>query len=325
MEALVTELEAHLSHPERLLRGVSLRSLTTLRVGGAADYYYRATTAEELAQVSAAAQKLAVPYSVLGLGSNVLISDAGVRGLVIHAACSRMRVGPLTTVECGAPLQDLFLAAAQAGLTGLEFAVGIPGTVGGALVSNAGAYQASIGGLVETVDVSEGGRRRTVGPEWMEFSYRDSCLRQGKREAVLLAVALNLRPGRPADIYALARECQSRRRPVQPPGPSAGSFFKNVSDAGLVARLPGLREDLREAEVVPAGYLIMEAGLKGATEGGAVVSRKHANFLMNRGDATAADLRRLASRVKRVVVDRFGVTLQEEVLYFGDWSGFDEG
>ncbi len=293
---------------------------TTLRVGGTADAYYRAADSDELAEVAGLAQRESVPYEVLGLGSNVLLSDRGVRGLVLHFTCSAMSIGPTTVVDCGASFQDLFLATAQAGLSGLEFAVGIPGTVGGALVSNAGAYRANIEDLIESIEVVEGGERKTVEPQWMEFSYRDSCLRKGTKSGLLLQVTLRLTQDNPKAIYDRARDFQLQRRLKQPPGPSAGSFFKNVYDDPLLERLPDLPAHLLEARVVPAGYLIAAAGLKGTRVGGAAIAHRHANFLMNLHGATAADIRSLADLVKKRVAAEFGVLLEEEVLYFGDWT-----
>ncbi len=316
----IETFRSHLSRPEAVLRCVSLRSRTTLFVGGPAQYLVTTYDGDQLAEAAALAQQLAVPYTVLGSGSNVLVSDRGVPGLVIHACTGRMQVGEVTRADCGVWFQDLFLAAAQAGLSGLEFAVGIPGTVGGALVSNAGAYRANIGDLVTGLEVVEGGQRRQVGPEWLEFSYRDSCLRRGTRQGVLVSVTLRLTPDDPFAIYARASEFQRQRRMKQPPGPSAGSFFKNVYDRALAERMPTLPEEMKQAGVVPAGYLITEAGLKGETIGGAWVSPMHANFLMNRCGASAQDLRKLAELVKRRVHDRFGVLLEEEVLYLGDWG-----
>lgn len=313
------QLRERISRPPGLLSNVPLREHTTLLAGGAAEWYYAAYTAEELAEVACLAQSLALPYVVLGLGSNVLVSDKGVRGLVIHARCARIDVGPQTTAECGAAFQDLFLKSAQASLAGLSFAVGIPGTVGGALVSNAGAYRSNIGDLVESIEVAEGGERKRVGPDWMEFAYRDSCLRRGTRKGVLLRVTLRLEEGSSKEIYEQARDFQRQREAKQPPGPSAGSFFKNVYSKELAGRLPDMPDGLREAGVVPAGYLIAAAGLKGTSVGGACVSHRHANYLLNTGGATAAAIRALAERVKAEVHTRFGVMLEEEVLYLGDW------
>ncbi len=307
--------------PSHLRFQEPLAEYTTLRVGGPAELFYKAVNIEEFAQVASAAHRLNVPTFILGLGSNLLVSDRGVRGLVIYNCCRRIEVGEVTFSESGAPFQQLFLKTAQAELSGLEFAVGIPGTVGGALVSNAGAFRANICDLVETIDLVVEGERRLVGKEWMQFSYRDSILRRpNPPRAAILAVTLRLRRGNRREIFARARDYQRWRIERQPPNPSAGSFFKNVYDAELAQRLPSLPPTLREAGVVPAGYLIAEAGLKGRRVGGAMVSQKHANFLINAGGATASDLRRLADTVKRVVYDKFGVVLEEEVLTVGEWN-----
>ena len=307
--------------PSHLRLQEPLAEYTTLRVGGPAELFYKAVNIEEFAQVASAAHRLNVPTFILGLGSNLLVSDRGVRGLVIYNCCRRIEVGEVTFSESGAAFQQLFLKTAQAELSGLEFAVGIPGTVGGALVSNAGAFRANICDLVETIDLVVEGERRLVGKEWMQFSYRDSILRRpNPPRAAILAVTLRLRRGNRREIFARARDYQRWRIERQPPNPSAGSFFKNVYDAELAQRLPSLPPTLREAGVVPAGYLIAEAGLKGRRVGGAMVSQKHANFLINAGGATASDLRRLADTVKRVVYDKFGVVLEEEVLTVGEWN-----
>ncbi len=307
--------------PSHLRLNEPLKNYTTLRVGGPADLFYRAIDIEEFAQVVIAAHQLRVPTFILGLGSNLLVSDKGIRGLVVYNCCRRIEVGEITFSESGASFQLLFLKTAQAGLSGLEFAVGIPGTVGGALISNAGAFRENIGDLVETIDVVVEGERQRVTKEWMQFSYRDSILRRpDPPRAAILAVTLRLRRGDRRQIFAKARELQRWRIERQPPNPSAGSFFKNVYDAELAQKLPGLPATLREVGVVPAGYLIAEAGLKGTRVGGAMVSVKHANFLINAGGATATDIRQLADLVKQVVLDKFGVLLEEEVLTVGDWS-----
>ncbi len=307
--------------PSHLHLNEPLDQYTTLRVGGPADLFYRATEVEEFAQVVISAHRMNIPTFILGLGSNLLISDRGIRGLVVYNCCRRICVGELTYSESGASFQQLFLKTAQAGLSGLEFAVGIPGTVGGALVSNAGAFRENICDLVENIDIVVEGERKLVGREWMQFSYRDSILRRpNPPRAAILAVTLRLRPGDRRQIFAKARELQRWRIERQPPNPSAGSFFKNVYDADLAQRLPNLPPALKEAGVVPAGYLIAEAGLKGLRIGGAMVSPKHANFLINAGGATATDLRCLADTVKQVVYEKFGVVLEEEVLTVGEWE-----
>ncbi|OYT69853.1 MAG: UDP-N-acetylenolpyruvoylglucosamine reductase [Armatimonadetes bacterium JP3_11] len=318
--------EALLEPLSRLCIGVPrraepLRRHTTLRVGGPAALFYKTRDLEEFARISLWAHQNAVPVFVMGHGSNILVSDRGLPALVLYNACERMEIGEETYAETGVSFRELFLKTAQAGLSGLEFAVGIPGTLGGALVSNAGAYRSNIADLLIEIDlVSEGVRKRTP-PRWMQFSYRDSLLRRPNAPPTsLLAVRLRLKPDRRRDILMRAREFQRQRILKQPPESSAGSFFKNVYNRALAEQLPNLPTPIREAGVVPAGYLIEACGLKGYAVGGACVSRKHANFLINRGWATASDFDRLARHIERVVYETYGVQLEREVLRVGDWE-----
>jgi UDP-N-acetylmuramate dehydrogenase len=298
---------------------------TTLKVGGPARWFWGASNVDDLARVLGACTRHDVPYLFVGHGSNLLMSDAGYDGLVIQNRCKGTRIGPETYAESGVSFGSLFAQTARAGLSGLEWAIGIPGTLGGALVSNAGAYRGNIGPLVHTVRVFADGADQVVGPEWMEFSYRDSRLRRsGIGRTVILSCTLALESGdSPGDIMARAKEYQAQRRAKQPLAPSAGSFFKNVNDKALADSLPTLPAALKDAGVIPAGFLIELCGLKGVREGGAQVAEKHANFLINADGATASDLRRLAARVKKTVEEKFSVTLEEEVLYVGDWGGCD--
>ncbi len=299
---------------------------TTLKVGGPARWFWQAADVETLAQVLAVCTEAGLPYLFIGHGSNLLMSDAGYDGLVIQNRCKGCTVGDTTEAESGVSFGSLFLQTARAGYAGLEWAIGIPGTVGGALVSNAGAYRGNIGPLVSSVRVFSNGQDQTVGPEWMEFSYRDSRLRRGGWDGtVVLSCTLALTErGDPDTIIAQAKEYQAQRRAKQPYAPSAGSFFKNVQSHALAESLDTLPGGMKAAGVVPAGFLSEACGLKGLRVGGAEVSEKHANFLVNAGGATASDLRALASKVKSIVYERFGVTLEEEVLYVGDWSGWPE-
>lgn len=304
---------------------VSLRPHTTLKAGGAAQWFARARDVDELAHLALGAQREGAPFFVLGWGSNVLPSDRGVPGLVIWntARTAEFAADGTAVVDCGCGFQDLFLMAAQRGLGGLEFAVGIPGTLGGALVSNAGAYRSNVSRLVEGLEVAQAGERRWMEPAWMEFAYRDSILRRPDPPAcALLRVRMRFAPREPKAIYDEAREYQRQRISKQPAPASAGSFFKNVNDPELAERLPNLPDSLVAAGVVPAGYLIEHAGLAGARHGGAQFSRRHANFIVNVGAATASEIRSLAELAKRVVFERYGVLLEEEVLYLGDWSGW---
>ena len=304
----------------------SMARHTTLKVGGPARWFWAASEVDTLAQVLSLCTQHDIPYLFIGHGSNLLMSDSGYDGLVIQNRCKTTRVGDETYTESGVSFGSLFYQTARAGYTGLEWAIGIPGTVGGALVSNAGAYRGNIGPLVQLVRVFADGEDQTVGPEWMAFSYRDSRLRRsGIGRTVILSCNLRL-PGRddPEAITARAKEYQAQRRAKQPFAPSAGSFFKNVNDKSLAESLPSLPASLKEAGVVPAGFLIEACGLKGLKVGGAESSHTHANFLINAGGATASDLRSLAGEIKKKVHDRFDVTLEEEVLYVGDWSAWED-
>ncbi|GBC93060.1 UDP-N-acetylenolpyruvoylglucosamine reductase [bacterium HR15] len=317
-DALAQQLSPLCSRP--LLRNEPMRRHTTLRVGGPATLFYRVSELDEFARISEWAQSHQVPTFIMGHGSNILVSDTGIHALVIYNACERAVIGKETYAETGIPIRELFLKAAQQGLSGLEFAVGIPGTLGGALVSNAGAYRQNIADLLIEIDLVSEGKRQRVSPDWMQFSYRDSRLRRPcAPPTALLAVRMCLKPDAKRAIFARARHLQRQRIEKQPPESSAGSFFKNVYDHALAQRLPGLPTPLREAGVVPAGFLIEACGLKGYQIGGACVSRKHANFLINRGDATASDFYQLAQKVKQAVHEQFGVWLEEEVLYVG-WT-----
>jgi UDP-N-acetylmuramate dehydrogenase len=302
-------------------RAEPLRRHTTLRVGGPAALFYKTRDLEEFARISLWAHQNAVPVFVMGHGSNILVSDRGFPALVLYNACERMEIGEETYAETGVSFRELFLKTAQAGLSGLEFAVGIPGTLGGALVSNAGAYRSNIADLLIEIDLVSEGVRKRVPPGWMQFSYRDSLLRRPDAPPTsLLAVRMRLKPDRRHDILKRAREFQLQRILKQPPESSAGSFFKNVYDRALAEQLPNLPMPMREAGVVPAGYLIEACGLKGYAVGGACVSRKHANFLINRGWATASDFDRLARHIECVVYETYGVQLEREVLRVGDWE-----
>ncbi len=306
-------------------RGVSLKTYATLRAGGAAEYFAIAESSNELADIAIAAQQQGAKSTILGWGSNILPSDDGVPGLVIINNARRIAVARSGEVlaDAGCGFQELFLKAAQSNLAGLEYAVGIPGTVGGALVSNAGAYRSCVSEFLTGIDVVADGERKWVEPEFMHFSYRDSLLRREDPPAVaLLRIRMQLPQGNPKQIYDEAREYQRQRISKQPPPASAGSFFKNVNDKALAESLPSLPISLQKAGIVPAGYLIEAAGLKGFRMGGAMLGNRHANFILNVANATASEIRRLALSAKGKVKEQFGVGLEEEVLYLGDWSRF---
>ncbi len=256
-------------------------------------------------------------------GNSYISSDIGVSGLVTLNATSAINVAKdgVIEVDSGAGFQNLFLKSAQSGFGGFEFAVGIPGTVGGALVSNAGAYRNNVSAFLTEIEVVWGGVRQWLTPEFMELSYRDSVLRKIDAPAiVLLAARFELKRRDPKAIFDDARDYQRQRIGKQPPSASAGSFFKNIVDSDLAKNIDGLTPGMREAGVVPAGFLIEQCGLKGCRFGGAMIGARHANFLLNVGGAKASEIRRLAEYAAAEVHGRFGVHLEEEALYLGNWQ-----
>ena len=280
--------------------GVPLDKYTTLRVGGPADFFCEPESADELSRLLSAAEEMEMPVLLMGNGSNLLIRDGGFRGLVLHMGKGLSRIertdGGLRA-GAGALLSTLARAAQEHHLTGLEFAQGIPGSVGGGLYMNAGAYGGELGKVVSSVRVLDNGKERTLNADEMGFAYRHT--RAMEENWVILEADFRLEEGNPGEIAAAMQDFASRRREKQPlEYPSAGSFFK---------RPPGHF----------AGALIEQSGLKGYAVGGAQVSEKHAGFLINRGGATAADFLRLTEYVQDTVEKRFGVRLEPEVRIVG--------
>lgn len=306
-------------------KNVSLARYSTLRAGGKAELFAIAENADQLAAPYLEARSKDDRILMLGHGSNILVSDDGVPGMVLVNRATKIEIeGQQVYAEAGCALQELFLKTVQRGLVGLEFGVGIPGSLGGALVSNAGAYRNNVSAFVTEIEVVEDGVRKWVDPSWMEFSYRDSKLRQfPNQNLALIAVRMRIPKGDAKVCYDDAREYQRQRIGKQPSMASAGSFFKNVNSLELAERLPNLPAKLKEAGVVPAGFIIEQLQLKGFRIGNAGFARRHANFIVNLGGATAREIRSLAEHAKMVADRELGVTLEEEVLYMGDWSRFE--
>ncbi len=301
---------------------VSLAPFVTLRLGGKADYFAEAATVAELAEITISAHVRQENPTVLGWGSNVLPSDEGVPGLVVRNVTRGLTVDDEGGVvaDSGIGLQDLFLQTVQRGWGGLEYAVGIPGSLGGALVSNAGAYRSSISEFITELEMVIDGERRWVPPAYMQFSYRDSILRQVPTpRAVVLQVRFRLPRTDPWQSFQEAREYQRQRISKQPPSPSAGSFFKNVTDQSVANSLPALPLALKEKGIVPAGFLIESVGMKGFRLGGVGWGKRHANFMLNLERGTARQVAELAEITKDKVFRAYGVALESEVLYLGRW------
>ncbi len=278
-----------------------LSAHTTFRIGGAAEFLVTAQTIEQAAQVLRLCRDTQTPLLLLGNGSNLLVSDDGVAGVVLRPAAGTPGFtvdGTTVTADAGLQLSKLCVAMGEIGLSGLEFAYGIPGTVGGGAYMNAGAYGGQLSDVIRSaVALTPDGEAVTLSAAEMELGYRHSVFM--KNGLTVWSVTMELKAGDPTEIRAAMADYLSRRRDKQPlEYPSAGSFFKRP-------------------EGHFAGALIEQCGLKGFTVGGAQVSEKHAGFVINRGGATCAEVLALGDEVSRQVKERFGVTLEREVQVVG--------
>lgn len=296
------------ARPPKLEKNEPLSKHTSVRVGGPADLFVVAKGSVELESAAAWAAAGGIPYLVLGSGSNIVMADAGFRGLVIKSISRGVRVlpdherGVLVELDSGTFLPTAAKKLAAEGLAGLEWGVGIPGTAGGAVVGNAGAY----GGVTdETLVAAEGldseGELVTATNDELGFVYRSSTIKRGELDMpVVLRVRHLLRREDPEAITGRITGFLAERKRKQPVEPSVGSTFKNPQGT-------------------TAGILIESLGLKGTTIGGAMVSRKHANYIINTGGATASDVRSLVELVRETVLGRSGVTLETEIEFKGEW------
>ncbi|MFI5258727.1 MAG: UDP-N-acetylmuramate dehydrogenase [Candidatus Limnocylindrales bacterium] len=342
LEALASEISRQTG--ARVTRSEPLAGHTTMRVGGSADLLAIPRDVPGLVGLVRAAGGLGLPLTVLGRGSDVVIADAGIRGLVVLSRAEGCRIaGRRLIAESGLPLARAAELAERAGLSGLEFGLAIPGTVGGAVWANAGAHGTDVAAVLESVTVL-----RAAGPETTEpvsslaLGYRDSRFKHNPEEGsagaplaeeahqaedaapatqpvaaaaapsaapaspddLILSATFLLTPADPGEIKSRMNEVRRWRQEHQPLNrPSAGSVFRNP---------PG----------DSAGRLIDACGLKGRRIGGALISEKHANFIVNEGGATAADIRRLAELARREVRRQFGIELVYEIHFVGDWSGW---
>lgn len=311
----------------KIQQNIPLAPMTTFKIGGPAKYFVEIKTKEELAAAFDWACENKEPVFILAGGSNVLINDKGVDGLVIKMRNDGIAVKG-ARLECGAGacLMAAARAAISENLTGLEWAVGIPGTVGGAVIGNAGAFGRSISESVEMTEVFNVKKKRfeQFSNKDCLFSYRESIFKNKNRENLKLIwqVILKLQKGEQGVIGGLANQYLEYRRKTQPKLPSAGCVFKNLEFADLRQITPICANEAMKAGVVKdgkvgAGWLIHKLGLKGKTIGGAKVSLEHANFIVNTGKAAAEDIIMLISFIKQQARDKFGVQLREEIEYLG--------
>jgi UDP-N-acetylmuramate dehydrogenase len=307
----VTGLAARLD-PRRLRRNEPLGPHTTFRIGGPADLFYEANTAEDLAATVIAARETGTPHFVLGLGANILVGDRGVRGLVIRNAASAIdwKSDGHVTAESGAVMRELILGAVERGWSGLEHFVGIPSTVGGAIWQNL-HFLSPAPERVRTVFIEEvfascdilsaEGARRSVGKDYVQFGYDDSVFHH--RDDIVLRAEFALTRGDPAVMHRVLQEnlaWRGARHPWLDWHPSAGSIFKKIDGAG-------------------AGRLVDQCGLKGRRVGDAQISHLHANIIVNLGHATARDVRGLIALAQDAVKTKFGLMLEPEIKFVGEF------
>jgi UDP-N-acetylmuramate dehydrogenase len=301
-----------------LLTQEPLRHHTTFRIGGPADFYFAAPTEEKLVGALAVAMALGLPVFLLGGGSNLLVSDEGFRGLVIRNAIETIEFdGTAAHVGCGADFLEFICRSRDQDLSGLEFAAGIPGSVGGALYGNAGCYGQDIGTFtIECTHVAPDGTGLETRPaSWYQFAYRDSRLKRDPR--VLLSCMIQLRRGQRDAIQKVIDEKLEVRRIKHPQWrvePTAGSYFKNLPPDW---RMPGAKLSPGTHRVA-AGQLLDECGCRGLRVGDAMVFAKHANIIVNAGRASAREVLELAENMKARVREKFGVELEEEVMFLGE-------
>src|SRR6476661_4752971 len=289
---------------DKVKENISLAPYTSARIGGSADILITAESADELARIIKLLQKQEIDYFILGGGSNVLVSDTGVRGVVVlnRAKGVRFHIGdePSVTVESGVIFSNLANRCAAKGLAGLEWAGTVPGTIGGAVYGNAGAFGGDMAGnLIWAELLTENGREKMTA-EQMGYGYRTSILKRGELDAIVLCAELKLRNSTKEAVSTTIEQFGAHRKATQPPGASMGSMFKNPNGDN-------------------AGKEIEDAGLKGTRIGNAQISPLHGNFFINHDNTKAEDIRALIELVMKTVKEKQGVDLELEVELVGEW------
>ena len=302
-----------------------LKNYTTFQIGGPAKYFFAAKTKEELIEAIKKARDLKLPFFVLGGGSNTLVSDRGFRGLVIkmqNAKCKMKNEKPKFKIFCesGTPLAKLVSESTKIGAMGLEWAAGIPGTVGGAIRGNTGAFKKSMKDVVESVEVfdTKTGKVKIFKNKDCKFGYKNNIFKQNPN-LIILSTAIQLKKGSQKEIQEKIKEHLDYRRKNHPLNfPSAGSVFKNhqgkIKNQKLLEKFQELKE-FNKKQIIPAGWLIEKSGLKGKRSGNVKISERHCNFIVNLGNGKAKDVIKLINLAKKKLKSKFGILLEEEIQY----------
>jgi len=319
-------------------KNISLASYTTFKIGGLAKLFTEVKNKKEIIEALNYAKKNNLKYFILAGGSNILISDGGFNGLVIKLQATRLPDGQASyklsgyarsgkarqhekiKAGAGVNLSEVVSKSAETGLSGLEWAAGIPGTVGGAVRGNAGAFGYSMANVVENIEILNTDSLKTeiYNLEKCKFEYRTSAFKQNQN-IIILSVTLKLKKDNVEKIQQRVENIISKRKEKQPRFPSAGSFFKNpiIKDEEIIKRFESDTGLKMKDDKIPAGWLIEEADLRGKKIGGAQVNEKHGNFIINTGNATAEDVIMLASIIKQKIRSVFNVQLMEEAQMVG--------
>jgi UDP-N-acetylmuramate dehydrogenase len=306
----------------KIKKNVSLARYSTFKIGGPAEFFLSAAGQEEFIEGVKWAKQNNFAVSILGGGSNVLINDKGVKGLVIRFNAKNIKVNnQIIICEAGSQLSSVAVSAYENNLSGFEWSIGIPGTIGGAIRGNAGAFGETIGRTIKSVkafDLATMSVKEFLNVD-CDFKYRESFFKKNYAY-IILDAEIKLESSDRKSIKKKMDEFASFRRNKQPSQPSAGSIFKNIEIGDLSNQeLIHLakKENVIKGNKIPAGWVIGLADLKNKSVGGAEISEQHANFIINTGTATAEDVVTLISVIKTKVRDEFSVRLQEEIIYFG--------
>jgi UDP-N-acetylmuramate dehydrogenase len=330
MEKQIQQLEEKLG--QKIQRDIPLAKYTSFKIGGPAKYFFLAKNNDDLVKAVAWSKKLKIPSYILSGCSNVLVADIGFNGLVIlnqaqdiifsakHGSASGGKSNNQVVADAGVNLMDLVNKSIENGLSGLEWAAGIPGSVGGAIRGNAGAFRGEIADNITKVEVMRGAKQFVLDKSQCEFKYRDSIFKHNND--LIISAEFELSKGDKTKSQQQVNEILQNRKTKQPlEFPSAGCVFKNIlitsANKDEVAKLNNLPQEYLKYKKIPAAWLIDSLDLKGKTIGKAQVSDKHANFMINLGGATANEVLQLISYVKMSVRDNLGFQLMEEIEYVG--------
>ena len=289
---------------DKVKENVMLAPYTSARIGGPADIFVMADDIAELARIAKLLWKQEMPFTILGGASNVLVSDRGIRGVVLmnRAKAVRFHGGdqPSVTVESGVVFSNLANRCASKGFSGLEWAATVPGTIGGAVYGNAGAFGGDMAGNLMWAELLTDNSREKYSAEKMNYGYRTSVLKRGELKAIVLSAELSLKNSTKEEATVKIQQFSAHRKATQPPGASMGSMFKNPNGDY-------------------AGKLIEASGLKGTRIGNAEISPLHGNFFINHANTRAEDIRALVQLVQKTVKEKQGVELELEIEFVGDW------